>query len=163
MSTSTGKILLVDDNAKLRRVLHITLHSLGFEVAESPNGEEALREAKIQKFDVALLDVNMPGMGGIEACRELRRTFPRLQIVMLTVRDSEQDKVQGLDAGADDYVTKPFLIGELMASIRMAIGRSTAGVTETQEAVAIGEIELDPARRTVRKAGEIVRLTPEEF
>lgn len=163
MGTSAGKILIVDDDARLRRTLHSTLHSLGFEIAESPNGEQALREAQIQKFDVVLVDINMPGMGGIEACRELRRAFPRLQILMLTVRDSEQDKVQALDAGADDYVTKPFSIRELTARIRAAIRRATASVTETRETIVIGEIELDPMRRTVRKAGEIVHLTPKEF
>ena len=152
MSTSAGKILIVDDDAKLRRALHSTLHTLGFEIAESLNGEQALREAKIQKFDLVLLDINMPGMGGIEACRELRRAFPRLQIVMLTVRDSEQDKVQALDAGADDYVTKPFSMRELMARIRAAIRRAAASVTEMRETIVIGEIELDPMRRTVRKA-----------
>ena len=125
MSTSTGKVLIVDDEAKFRRILHTTLHSLGFEVAESPNGEQALRDAKIQKCEVVLLDIDMPGMGGIEACRELRRSLPRLQILMLTVRDSEQDKAQALDAGADDYITKPFVISELTARIRAAIRRST--------------------------------------
>lgn len=124
MSTSAGKILLVDDDASFRRVLHTILNSLGFEVAESPNGEQALCEAKIQKFDVVLLDIDMPGMGGFEACRELRRARPRLQILMLTARDAEKDKVQALDAGADDYVAKPFLTSELTARIRAAIRRS---------------------------------------
>src|ERR1035441_3197356 len=125
MSSYPGRILIVDDDAKLRRALHSTLHSLGFEIAESSNGEQALRETKNQKIDVVLLDINMPGMGGIETCRELRRAAPRLQILMLTVRESEQDKVQALDAGADDYVTKPFSIRELMARIRAAMRRAT--------------------------------------
>lgn len=163
MNTSTGKILIVDDDPKLRRALHSTLHSLKFEIMESPNGEQALRETKNQKFDVVLLDINMPGMGGLETCRELRRSAPRLQILMLTVRDSEEDKVNALDAGADDYVTKPFSVPELTARIRAAIRRATTSVAESSNTIVIGDIELDPARRTVRRAGEMVRLTPKEF
>lgn len=162
-TASGGKILIVDDDARLRRALHGSLHSLGFEITESPNGEVALRETKNQKFDVVLLDINMPGMGGIEACRELRRSNPQIQILMLTVRENEEDKVKALDAGADDYVTKPFSVPELMARIRSAIRRATTKSAEASEVISIGDIELDPARRTVCKAGEIVRLTPKEF
>src|SRR5208282_4852953 len=115
MTTSQGKILLVDDDPRLRQALHSTLRALGFEIAESSSGEQALREMQNRRFDIVLLDINMPGMGGIETCVELRRLDPRLQILMLTVRDSEEDKVKALDAGADDYVTKPFSIPELTA------------------------------------------------
>jgi two-component system, OmpR family, KDP operon response regulator KdpE len=163
MNTATGRILIVDDDPKLRRALHSTLHTLGFEVGESPNGEQALRDAKSHKFDVVLLDINMPGVGGIETCRELRRAAPRLQILMLTVRESEDDKVKALDAGADDYVTKPFSIPELTARIRAAMRRAAMPVIESPETIVIGDIELDAARRTVRKAGNLVRLTPTEF
>ena len=163
MNAATSKILIVDDDARLRRALHGSLHSLGFEITESPNGEVALRETKNQKFDVVLLDINMPGMGGIETCRELRRLHPRLQILMLTVRESEEDKVKALDAGADDYVTKPFSVPELMARIRAAIRRATAPLADASETILVGDIELDPSRRIVRKAGEVVRLTPKEF
>lgn len=163
MNTSTGKILIVDDDPKLRRALHSTLYNLGFEVVESPNGEQALKDVKTHKFDVVLLDINMPGMGGIEACRELRQSALRLQILMLTVRESEQDKIKALDAGADDYITKPFSVPELAARIRAAIRRATTPVTEAADKLVIGEIELDPARRMVRKAGNVVRLTPKEF
>jgi two-component system, OmpR family, KDP operon response regulator KdpE len=163
MNTSSGKILIVDDDPKLRRALHTTLHSLGFEVMESPNGEQALKDAKNHKFDVVLLDINMPGMGGIETCRELRRSALRLQILMLTVRETEEDKIKALDAGADDYVTKPFSVPELAARIRAAIRRATVPMVEAGNTLVIGDIELDPARRTVRKAGNVVRLTPKEF
>lgn len=162
-TASAGKILIVDDDSRLRRALHGSLHSLGFEITESPNGEAALRETKNHKFDVVLLDINMPGMGGIETCRELRRSNPRLQILMLTVRESEEDKVKALDAGADDYVTKPFSVPELMARIRAATRRATTGPADATETISIGAIELDAARRTVHKSGEIVRLTPKEF
>src|SRR5262249_52385787 len=104
MTTAHGKILLIDDDPKLRLALHHTLQMLGFDMTEASNGEQALQETHNQHFDAVLLDMNMPGMGGIETCRALRRSAPRLHILMLTVRDSEADKVQALDAGADDYV-----------------------------------------------------------
>ena len=114
-------------------------------------------------YDVVLLDINMPGIGGIRACREMRKSLPRLGILMLTVRDSEEDKVAALDAGADDYITKPFNIRELAARIRAAVRRSSASRADPDAVIRIGNIELDPARRLVRKAGEPVHLTPKEF
>jgi two-component system, OmpR family, KDP operon response regulator KdpE len=163
MSTSSGKILIVDDDPELRRALHTTLHNLGFEVMESPNGEQALKNARNHKFDVVLLDINMPGMGGIEACRELRRSALGFQILMLTAQETEEDKIKALDAGADDYVNKPFSVPELTARIRAAIRRATTPATEAPDTLVVGDIELDPVRRTVRKAGDLVRLTPKEF
>jgi two-component system KDP operon response regulator KdpE len=97
---------------------------MGFQVEEASSGEAALRLVLEAQFDVVLLDINMPGMGGIKACREMRRSLPRLGILMLTVRDSEEDKVAALDAGADDYITKPFNIRELAARLRAAVRRS---------------------------------------
>jgi two-component system, OmpR family, KDP operon response regulator KdpE len=163
MTTAHGKILLVDDDPKLRLALHRTLQMLGFDITEASNGEQALRESHNQRFDAVLLDMNMPGMGGIETCRALRRSAPRLQILMLTVRDSEADKVQALDAGADDYVTKPFSIPELAARLRAAVRRATAGLPETPKTIVIGDIAIDPARRMVHKAHEVVHMTPKEF
>jgi two-component system KDP operon response regulator KdpE len=163
MPSAHGSILVTDDDAELRRVLRITLAALGFDVAESSNGEQALKELESRHFEVVLLDVNMPGMGGIETCRQIRRKAPQLQILMLTVRDKEADMIAALDAGADDYITKPFSIPELAARLRSAVRRSTAGAPDTEAPIAIGEIELDPARRTVRKAGALLRLTPKEF
>jgi two-component system KDP operon response regulator KdpE len=114
-------------------------------------------------FDAVLLDINMPGMSGIEACKTMRSLFPRIPILMLTVRDSEDDKVEALDAGADDYITKPFQLRELTARMRAAMRWSK--MTDTQEAAVlrINEIELDPARHTVKKAGRLIHLTPKEF
>jgi two-component system KDP operon response regulator KdpE len=139
------------------------LDALGFEVSESANGEQAVRAAAMRQFDAVLMDVNMPGMGGIEACREIRKNAPRCQILMLTVRDREADKIGALDAGADDYITKPFSIPELAARLRSAVRRSTAAVLDSRMPIAIGEIHLDPARRIVRKSGVVVSLTPKEF
>jgi two-component system KDP operon response regulator KdpE len=160
---SHGKILIVDDESSIRRALHNTLHGMGFNVDDASNGEEALQIVREEKYDVVLLDINMPGIGGIRACREMRRSLPRLGILMLTVRDSEEDKVAALDAGADDYITKPFNIRELAARIRAAVRRSSASHVDPDAEIRIGNIELDPARRLVRKAGEPVHLTPKEF
>lgn len=163
MATANGNILVTDDDPDLRRVLTRTLDALGFEVGESPNGEQALREVEARQYQAVLLDVNMPGIGGIEACRQIRKRDPRLQILMLTVRDREADKIEALDAGADDYITKPFSIPELAARLRSAVRRSATALPDTGMPIVIGEIELDPARRIVRKAGSVLRLTPKEF
>jgi two-component system KDP operon response regulator KdpE len=163
MTTSHGNILIVDDDPEFRRALHSTLHALDFEIMESRNGEEALNEVKNRRFDVVLLDINMPGMGGIETCRELRRLSPGLQILILTVRESEEDKVEALDAGADDYITKPFSIPELVARLKAAVRRARTGPPDTGKAIVVGRIDLDPERRIVRKGHEILHLTPKEF
>jgi len=163
MNQSRGKVLIVDDETSIRRALHATLQSMGFEIMEAPNGEAAVEMVRSSAYDVVLLDINMPGMGGMNACREIRRLLPGLGIVMVTVRDSEDDKVQALDSGADDYVTKPFQVRELAARIRAAVRRSQTPRDEPDAVIRIGEIELDPPRRAVRKAGKNVRLTPREF
>ena len=124
MSQSHGKVLIVDDESAIRRALHNTLHGMGFEVDDAASGEAALDLVREAEYDVVLMDINMPGIGGIRACREIRKSLPRLAILMLTVRDREEDKVTALDAGADDYITKPFNIRELAARIRAAIRRS---------------------------------------
>lgn len=157
-----GKILVTDDEAPLRRTLYHTLGALGFEVGEASNAEQALEAIKKEPFDVVLLDVNMPGIGGIEGCRKLREQAPSLQILMLTIRDHEEDKVQALDAGADDYITKPFSLPELAARIRAAMRRVSSSQSKLAMLV-IGDIELDAERRTVRKAGESLQLTRKEF
>jgi two-component system, OmpR family, KDP operon response regulator KdpE len=163
MNPSQGKILIVDDESSIRRALRNALQSMGFEVAEAATGEDALHLVERTRYDVVLLDINMPGMGGIDACREIRRRSARLGILMLTVRDSDEDKVQALDAGADDYVTKPFHIRELAARIRGAVRRSQIPSIDMAAVIRIGEIELDPVRRLVRKSGELIHLSPKEF
>jgi two-component system, OmpR family, KDP operon response regulator KdpE len=160
---SQGAILIVDDDASVRRALHFTLQTLGFSTFEASSGDEALVLIRATTFDVVLLDINMPGMDGLETCRQLRRLLPRVAILMLTVRDSEEDKVQALEAGADDYVTKPFHIRELTARIRAAVRRAQALEDKTNTTICIGDLQLDPARREVHKAGNLVHLTPKEF
>ena len=163
MSPSQGRILIVDDEVSIRRAVHNTLQGMGFQVEEASSGEAALHLVLDAQFDVVLLDINMPGMGGIKACREMRGSLPRLGILMLTVRDSEEDKVAALDAGADDYITKPFNIRELAARIRAAVRRSSTSQVDPNAPIRIGTIELDPARRLVRKGGELIHVTPKEF
>ena len=163
MSQSHGKVLIVDDEVAIRRALHNTLTGMGFEVNEAFNGEAAVQMVGKAEYDVVLMDINMPGMGGIRACREIRRSLPRLGILMLTVRDREDDKIAALDAGADDYVTKPFPMRELAARIRAAVRRSSLTRVDPDAVIRIGNIDLDPARRVVRKDGEPVHLTPKEF
>jgi two-component system, OmpR family, KDP operon response regulator KdpE len=163
VNTSQGKVLIVDDEPSIRRAIRTTFGTLGFDIAEAVTGEQALPLLRTANFDAVLLDVNMPGMGGLEACREIRRQFPRLAVLMLTVRDNEDDKVEALDAGADDYVTKPFPVRELVARVRAAVRRSHAPAGNGNVVIAIGDITLDPARRLVQKNGQAVHLTPKEF
>jgi two-component system, OmpR family, KDP operon response regulator KdpE len=153
----------VDDDPSVRRALYITLQTLGFSACEASDGEQALMQAHTVPFDVVLLDINMPGIGGLEACRQLRRLLPRIAILVLTVRDGQEDKVQALEAGADDYVTKPFSIRELTARVRAALRRAQALKDTENSVIRIGDIELDPARRTVHKADNFIHLTPKEF
>jgi two-component system KDP operon response regulator KdpE len=163
-ASSQGKVLIVDDEPSIRRALRTTFGTLGFDTAEAVTGEQALPLLRSSSFDAVLLDINMPGMGGVEACREIRRQFPRLAVLMLTVRDNEDDKVEALEAGADDYVMKPFPIRELVARVRSAVRRSHSSTTGNANAViTIGDITLDPARRLVQKNGQAVHLTPKEF
>jgi two-component system KDP operon response regulator KdpE len=160
---SHGKVLIVDDELSIRRALRNTLQTMGFVVDDASTGEAALQRVHESRYDVVLLDINMPGIGGIQTCREMRKSLPRLGILMLTVRESEDDKVIALDAGADDYITKPFNIRELAARVRATVRRSAAAQADCAAVIQIGDIELDPARRLVRKAGEPVHLTPKEF
>jgi two-component system, OmpR family, KDP operon response regulator KdpE len=157
----SGSVLVVDDEASIRRVLHKTLSNLGFRIVEAARGQEALSLLRTSSFDAVLLDINMPGMTGMDTCGGIRRLCPRLPILMLTVRDNEDDVVQALDAGADDFITKPFQIRELAARLRAAM---RGAIPHHQVPVLqIGQIELDPSRRTVKKADQLVHLTPKEF
>jgi two-component system KDP operon response regulator KdpE len=129
---------------------------------EAARGEEAVALVRSEPFDAVLLDINMPGIGGIEVCRIMRKVSPRLPIVMLTVQGSEDRKVEALNAGADDYITKPFQLRELTARLRAAVRRNR--LTDDQDAaILIGDILLDPGRHLVEKKGRGVHLTPKQF
>jgi two-component system KDP operon response regulator KdpE len=158
-----GAILVVDDDISTRRALRVTLSGMGFSVVEAARGEEALSLVRATWFDAVLLDVDMPGMGGVETCRCIRRAVARLPILMLTVMDSEDDKVLALDAGADDYITKPFQLRELTARLRSAVRRRNAQESNRDAPIRQGHLELDPVKYKVTKRGRSIHLTPKEF
>jgi len=162
MNRESGSLLIVDDERSIRLSLRTILTNFGFEIVEAARGEEALALARTTKFDVVLLDINMPGMGGIEVCRTLRRNDPRLPILMLTVQESEDRKVEALDAGADDYITKPFQLRELTARLRAAVRRNKLD-DDINQIVLIGDVLLDSDRHLVEKKGKRVHLTPKQF
>ena len=163
MNQPVIRILIVDDEPAIRRALRAPLMELGFQVAEASRGEEALQSLRAATSDVVLLDVNMPGLSGIETLRRIRSFAPRLPVLMLTVRDQEEDKVEALDLGADDYVTKPFSTRELIARIRAAVRRVRAPARAEDAPIEIGEIHLHPVQRRVTRRGEVIRLTRKEF
>ncbi len=158
-----SKILIVEDDAGIRQSLFETLGALGFAVGDAHNGEDALTRLRMVDYDAVLLDINMPGMGGKEACKRMAHSFPGLPIIMLTVRDEQEDIIETLDSGATDYITKPFRIGELTARIRAAIRRRNIPPVLPDALLVIGEIVLDPSRRRVEKRGSEIHLTPKEY
>jgi two-component system KDP operon response regulator KdpE len=157
---NNATILVVDDEPQIRRVLRATLSSNGYDVVEAKNGQEAIENVIRERPDLILLDVNMPDMSGLEVCSKIRLSFEG-PIIMVTVRNSERDKVLALDSGADDYVVKPFAIGELLARIRAALRRSSSG--EPLPKIETPELTIDLDKRNVEVHGERVHLTPKEF
>jgi two-component system KDP operon response regulator KdpE len=157
---SNANILVVDDEPQIRRVLRSTLSSQGYVITDAKTGEEAVESVRKNKPDLVLLDLNMPGMGGIAACREIRQSS-EAPIIMLTVRNAERDKVAALDAGADDYVVKPFGIEELLARIRAALRRYAPG--DALPPFVSKELTLNFESRQLTVRGEEVHLTPKEF
>ncbi len=155
---SAGRVLVVDDDPQIRRVMRVTLSGQGYEIDDAKSGDGALEALRERRFDLVLLDMNMPGMGGLEACRMIRRQS-EVAVIMLTVRDNESDKVEALDAGADDYVTKPFKSHELLARIRAVLRRLPGAVGR----LALGDVEVDFEARQVIRQNQRVRLTPREF
>jgi two-component system, OmpR family, KDP operon response regulator KdpE len=157
---NSATVLIVDDEPQIRRVLRTTLTSEGYAVVEAKSGDEALEKMRSDRPDLVLLDANMPGITGLETCREIRRTSD-VSIIMVTVRNSERDKVNALDAGADDYVVKPFGAEELMARIRAALRRS--GPVDSPPPFISSDLKIDFESRVVAVKGQAVRLTPKEF
>jgi two-component system KDP operon response regulator KdpE len=153
-------ILIVDDAPQIRRVMRTTLSSHGYSIIEAKSGEEALGLIRSEHADLIVLDVNLPGISGLDTCREIRASSD-VPIIMLTVRNSERDKVQALDAGADDYVVKPFGVEELMARIRAALRR--AGPGDAIPAFVSDDLLIDFEKRAVTVKGAPVKLTPKEF
>jgi two-component system KDP operon response regulator KdpE len=159
---TNARVLIVDDDPQIRRVMRTTLVAQGYEAEDARSGEEALDKFRQNKFDLILLDMNMGAMDGIETCREIRSASD-VSIVMLTVRDAEKDKIAALDAGADDYVTKPFSAPELLARVRAALRRSPTNLESGPQVIKAGEFEIDLQTRRVQSHGKTIRLTPKEF
>ena len=154
------KILIIDDEQQIRRALDINLRIRGYEVLLAGTGEDGLKLAASARPDAVVLDLGLPGIGGIDVVRGLRG-WSQVPIVILSVRESETEKVAALDAGADDYVTKPFGMDELLARLRAALRRAAP---PTEEATVLaGDLQIDLADRRVRRQGTDIRLTPTEW
>jgi two-component system KDP operon response regulator KdpE len=161
-SASSATILIVDDEPQIRRVLRTTLVASGYMVRDVKSGEEALDQLRDERPDLAIVDVNLPGMSGFEVCREIRESSD-VPIIMLSVRNSERDKVRALDAGADDYVVKPFSTQELLARIRANLRRHAPNADDAPLSFAAQGLTIDFSERTVTSHERTIRLTPKEF
>src|ERR1019366_4963452 len=162
MKANRAHIWVVDDDSQIRRVMRTTLEAQGYEVEEAVSGERALDFLQHDKYDLVLLDINLPGKTGIETCREIR-TNAGVAIIMLTVRDTAADKIEALDAGAQDYVTKPFTMGEMLARIRSVLRRTASPAHSHIMHLQLDDVEIDFEARRVIVGGRQVRLTAKEF
>ncbi len=166
MSKHKGRILIIDDEIEIVRVLQRSLVAHGYEVMTAESGEKALEIIEQQRLDLLLLDLVLPGMSGIDVCKRIRAQSDLLPIVIITIRNKERDKVQVLDLGADDYISKPFGIHEVLARIRVALrhaARMSSDTAETEQSVKIGPLLVDFAQRMVSLNGQEVKLTPTEY
>jgi two-component system KDP operon response regulator KdpE len=160
--TEMGRVLVVDDEPQLVRALTVNLHALGYRVDAASSGEEALQKAATHRPDAVILDLGLPGIDGVEVIEGLRG-WTQVPIIVLSVRESERDKIEALEAGADDYVTKPFGMGELIARLRAALRRS-AVVDETGAVIRTTDFTIDlAAKRVTGRDGNEIRLTPTEW
>jgi len=155
-------ILVVDDEPQITRVLRTTLSTQGYDIRVARDGEAALEILKDWTPDLVITDLSMPNMQGLELCRKLRLTS-QVPIIVLSVRGEERSKVQALDAGADDYVTKPFSMNELLARIRANLRRAPSGDHELPPVIEAGDFHIDVEAHTVKICGREVHLTPKEF
>jgi two-component system KDP operon response regulator KdpE len=159
---SLGRILVVDDEPQIRRVMRTALVSEGYEVSDARTGDDALNLIRCEKYDLVLLDINMPGISGLQTCREIRQGSS-LPIIMVTVRNAEREKVQALDAGADGYLTKPFGVSELLARIRAVLRRTIFPAWMENKQVELGDIKIDFEARRIIAENKQTRLTTKEF
>jgi two-component system KDP operon response regulator KdpE len=160
MTEFNQRILVVDDEAPIRRYLRAALSGHGFVIYEAANGQEALNAVISDRPDIIILDLGLPDIDGIEVTRRLRE-WSQIPIIILSVREAEQDKIAALDAGADDYLTKPFGTGELMARMRVALRRLASNPDEPT--LQVGELQMDLSRRVVTVRGDEISLTPTEY
>ena len=157
-----SKVLIVEDEPAVRDALDYSLRGEGFDVDAASDGEAGLRAAQAGEYDVVILDLMLPKMSGTEVCRRLR-SESAVPIIMLTAKGAELDRVLGLEIGADDYVTKPFSMAELIGRIRAILRRRQLDRSGATSMLRVGDLELDPIRHEVRIGGEPKRLTPSEF
>jgi len=162
MSPPEPLVLVVDDEPQLRRFLRASLPAQGYRIVEAATGEEALREAAARAPDLVLLDLGLPDLDGVEVTRRLRE-WSAAPIVVLSARDQEQDKIRALDAGADDYLTKPFGTGELLARMRVALRHAGRGAAADEPVIVIGGLQVDLAARRVAVEAREIRLTRTEY
>jgi len=160
MRRTGARILVIEDDPSILLGVRMNLEREGYEVGTAPDGEAGLHRAHEGQWDLIVLDVMLPKLNGYELLCALRAEHDATPVLLLSARTAEVDKIMGLDLGADDYVTKPFSVGELMARVRAALRR---GEPQTQECWRFGEVEVDPNTREVRKGGARVELTPTEF
>ena len=163
MTQRRSTILVIEDEPALKKFLRLSLESQNYKVMEAATGEEGLRQAALEQPDIIILDLGLPDIDGLEVTRRLRE-WTAIPIIVVSARGKEQDKVVALDAGADDYVTKPFGVGELLARLRVAERHRAAADQDTGEPVfEVGDLRVDLARREVTSGGKSVHLTPNEF
>ncbi len=155
-------MLVVDDDRQIRRALRLVLGANGYQVKEVAGGEGALDALAHDEFDVMILDLILPDLNGVEVCRRVRE-WSRLPVIVLSAHDEEETKVEALDQGADDYVTKPFGAAELLARVRSALRRAAVESSPPDPVIRAGDVEIDLARRRVARAGHEVHLTPTEY
>jgi DNA-binding response OmpR family regulator len=156
------KVLVVEDDKTLLDLLEYNLKKEGHEVVTAMDGAEAIEKARSSPPDAIVLDIMLPVLNGLEVCRILRKEMS-VPIIMLTARDDEIDKISGLDAGADDYMTKPFSMRELLARVRAMLRRTDIQIPSADAPLRTGDVEIDVSRHTVNRGGSIVSLTPKEF
>jgi len=162
MNKRGARILVVDDEVEIMRALQRSLAAHGYEVFVAKNGEDALEEVARHRPDLMLLDLGLPGMSGLEVCKKVRESS-NLPIIVLSVKDTERDKVLALDLGADDYVSKPFSVNEVLARVRVALRHTAQVQTGTEPIFSAGALRVDFAQRQVQVNGQEVKLTPTEY
>ena len=160
MPSEGTRILVIDDEKQIRRMLKTALTGYGYDIAEAPSGQEGMNQTAIFHPDLIILDLGLPDLDGIEVIKRLRE-WAQTPIIVLSVREDEEDKIRALDAGADDYVTKPFSMGELLARLRVALRHMAK--SEDEPVLVFGKLTVDMARRLVFLDGEEVKLTPTEY
>ena len=156
------RVLVVDDEPQIRRSLRVALRANGYEVEEAATGVAALEQAATRPPELVILDLSLPDLDGVEVCRRLRE-WTQLPVIILSANGEDEAKVRALDEGADDYVTKPFSVTELLARMRVAVRRAARATDTAAVVIRAGDVEIDLSRRLVSRSGEEVHLTPTEY